>query len=130
MNAQVKLWPGWLRRREPWQLLLLLLLGVISWFAFAPVHFDDGGLPLDKGRHLAAFAVLTWVSLAAFGGRGRGRPSLTVWVVLAMLGYGLLIELVQSQLPGREASGWDLLADAVGIAIGLAVARWISPPAT
>lgn len=50
---------------------------------------------------------------------------------LALLAYGGLIEMVQSQIPSRTAAWDDLLADAVGIAGGLLLAallrrRW--PP--
>ena len=48
--------PAWALQRGPWRALLLVRLAVVSWFAFARVQFNDGGLPLDKGRHLAAFA--------------------------------------------------------------------------
>ncbi|MFN8892561.1 MAG: VanZ family protein [Betaproteobacteria bacterium] len=43
-----------------------------------------------------------------------------------MLAYGVFIELVQSRIPGRAASGWDVLADAAGIALGLLAARAFS----
>lgn len=111
-----------LQRPGPWRALLLLLLGVVSWFAFAPVAFDDGGLPLDKGRHLAAFAVLAWVAAQGFG-----STKATLWrIALALLAYGVLIELVQAQIPGRHASGADVVADALGLALGLAAARRFS----
>lgn len=116
-------WPAPLRRRRPWRVLLLLLLMVVCWFAFAPVHFDDGGLPLDKLRHVAAFAVLAWVAMVGWA----GVPGLASRVAMALLAYGLFIEAVQSRLDGRHASGWDLLADAAGIALGLVLARPFNP---
>jgi VanZ family protein len=109
-----------LRRRGSWRALLALLLAVVSWFAFAPVRFDDGGLPLDKARHLAAFGALAWVALQGFGRGAAWR------VAAALLAYGVFIELVQSRIPGRAASGWDVLADAAGIALGLLAARAFS----
>jgi VanZ family protein len=114
--------PEALRGPRPWRLLLLALLLVVSWFAFAPVHFDDRELPLDKLRHFAAFAALAWVAVQGFG---RARPAATA-VALALLGYGVFIELVQSLIPGRQASAADVLADAVGIALGLLAARAFS----
>ena len=114
--------PEALRSPVPWRVLLALLLAAISWFAFAPVHFDDGGLPLDKARHLLAFGALAWVAAQGFAG-GRGAR----WRVAgALLAYGVFIELVQSQIPGREASAWDVLADAAGITLGLLAARAFS----
>jgi VanZ family protein len=114
--------PAWALQRGPWRVLLVLLLLVVSWFAFARVQFDDGGLPLDKGRHLAAFAALAWVAAQAFA----GARAATTRIALALLAYGVFIELVQSQIPGRFASGLDVAADACGVVIGLLAARLIS----
>jgi VanZ family protein len=116
-------WPAPLRQRRPWRVLLLGLMLVVSWFAFAPVRFDDDGLPLDKLRHVAAFAVLAWVAMVAWA----GTPKLALRVAIGLLAYGLFIEAVQGRLDGRHASGWDLLADAVGVAFGLALARQFNP---
>lgn len=116
-------WPAPLRQPRPWRVLLLVLLMVVSWFAFVPGRTDDGGLPLDKLRHVAAFAVLAWVAMVAWA----GVPGLASRVVMALLAYGLFIEAVQGQLDGRHASGWDLLANAAGIALGLALARPFNP---
>jgi VanZ family protein len=45
-----------------------------------------------------------------------------------LLAYGVLIELLQSRIPGRSAEAADVLADAIGIALGLSayalVAWW------
>jgi len=112
---------AWLRRPAPWRALLALMVAVISWFAFAPVQFDDGELPLDKARHLFAFAALAWVATQGFG---RAR---TAAIAMALLAYGVFIEIVQSQVPGRHASTADVLADALGIALGLLAARAFSP---
>jgi len=114
--------PGWALQRRPWRALLLVLLAVVSWFAFARVQFNDGGLPLDKGRHLAAFATLAWVAAQAFA----GAQAAFVRIALALLAFGVFIELVQSQIPGRFASGLDVAADAVGIVLGLLAARFFS----
>jgi VanZ family protein len=114
---------AWLRRPAPWRALLLLMLATVSWFAFAPVHFDDGELPLDKARHLLAFAALAWVATQGWGRVHRAG------LAAALLAYGVFIELVQSQVPGRHASTADVLADALGIALGLLLARAFSPVA-
>ena len=42
--------------------------------------------------------------------------------MLALLAYGIGIEVAQSFLPPREADAMDVLADGVGIALGLAAA--------
>ena len=113
--------PAWLQQPAPWRALMLAMLAVVSWFAFAPVAFEDSGLPLDKARHLLAFGALAWVAVQGWG------PGRTPALAAALLGYGVLIELVQSQVPGRHASAADVLADALGIVAGVLLARAFSP---
>lgn len=95
-----------LRKAYRWA-LILCVLGV-SLLAFAPLTHS----PLfsyDKSNHLFAFAVLAWLVERNW----PSRPAAVRWGLL--LGYGLLIELVQSQLPYRDFSLLDLVADGVGI---------------
>lgn len=104
--------PRW---RAAWRLLFLVLIGVVSWLAFSPNPPPAADLGWDKANHFAAFATLTGVALQSLRA-GRRR----VWIVLvAMLGYGILIELVQSQIPGRDADVRDVAADMVGAFIGV-----------
>jgi VanZ family protein len=90
--------------------LAALLLGVLV--AMRPV----GGALLftlgDKVAHAAAFATFAvW-----FGGLVESR---LMWrVALALLAYGVLIEVLQSLVPYRSADSQDLAADAVGILLG------------
>lgn len=79
---------------------------------------------LDKLMHGAAFFALALTAALA----QRPSPRNTWRLTAALLAYGALIEVAQRWIPGRDASGLDLLADAVGTACGLAVAwalrRW------
>ena len=93
------------------------------WLAFAAITvlallpgyaFPAPLLGPDKVEHALAFLVLTL--LAASGWR-----QLPLWFIsLAMMTYGLLIELIQGW-PGlqRSPSFADVLADLVGIGLGL-----------
>ncbi|WP_343630233.1 VanZ family protein [Roseateles sp.] len=117
--------PRW---RAAWRLLFLMLIGVVSWLAFSPNPPPAADLGWDKANHFAAFASLTVVALQSLRA-GRRR----VWIVLlAMLGYGILIEIVQAQIPGRDADVRDVAADMVGAFIGVllhgALTRLIKGP--
>jgi len=72
----------------------------------------------DKANHTAAYA-----ALALAGGIGyRGvRPLMLVALGLLLLGAAL--ELAQSALPGRIASLYDVLANAMGIVLGSLLAN-------
>lgn len=75
----------------------------------------------DKANHAAAYAMLAFVGGLSIG---TGRPLLLVAVALLILGGGL--EIAQAAVPNRTPSPFDVLADAVGIALGIsfAIGAW------
>jgi len=99
----------------------LASLLAIAFLAFAPFP-EAPGLDWDKANHLLAFVTLA--ALAELGWPGRGAMP---WRLGLVLGYGVLIELVQAQLPYRQASVLDLVADGLGVALylGLKRAAWM-----
>ena len=106
-------------RRVLWRALLALMLAVITWLALSPAPpktLNTGG---DKANHGLAFASLAFSAVWAFWQRPRQWPML----VAALLAYGVGIEIAQSFLPPREADWHDVVADGVGIALGL-LAAW------
>ena len=70
----------------------------------------------DKANHALAFFVLLWLLDYAY-------PAASLWVkkILPLLIYGLLIECVQSQIPGRYLSLLDFFSDIVGLAAYLLI---------
>ncbi|MBD3808821.1 MAG: VanZ family protein, partial [Epsilonproteobacteria bacterium] len=71
----------------------------------------------DKANHFIAFIIL-YVTLSL------GYPKLEVFKkVLILLTFGIQIEAVQYFLPNREFSLLDVLADGVGIIMGMIVVR-------
>jgi|CXWL01.1.fsa_nt_gi VanZ family protein len=90
--------------------LVLLALGLVS--ALSPV---PSVLPLtlnDKLIHMAGFLFfMLW-----FGGVFEVRFAPVV--VVALSAYGLLIELLQSLTPTRQAETLDLIADVSGVLLG------------
>ena len=94
----------------------------IAVLAFAPLA-SDPGTGNDKLNHLLAFGVLAALADRSFPGPGPGK-GWGKWV--SLMAYGLLIEGVQSFLPYREASGWDLLADGAGIGLYVVAARLVA----
>lgn len=69
----------------------------------------------DKAQHALGFAVLAWLA-AASGLRWRN-------IALGLLVWGALIEVLQSLTTWRQGDVWDWVADAIGIAFGLALSR-------
>jgi VanZ family protein len=76
------------------------------------------GLVWDKLVHAAAYCVLGFLSLRAFhGGIKPLRLTPSLLAMLLTVGYGVLDEMHQSRVPGRDASALDWVADAVGAAV-------------
>lgn len=91
----------------------------------------DLGFPLDKLEHALAFLVmqlLGWRALR-YEFPERGTPELAVWAGLGAVAVGVGLELYQLGLPHRSAEFADVIADAVGAAIGalLTARRGFSP---
>lgn len=98
-----------------YRLLFLAALLSISTLAFLP---DYNALPpivsvSDLLNHAAAFIFLSVLYTLAY-------PHSFQRIALTLLGYGLLIELVQAFLPTRFASIEDVVADAAGVIAGIA----------
>ncbi len=70
----------------------------------------------DKANHTLAFFVLLALLDHAY-------PSVNLWLkkILPLVAYALLIEWVQSQIPGRDASLLDIVGDLVGLAAYLLI---------
>jgi len=79
----------------------------------------------DKALHTVGYAGIGLLALRAFhGGIRAPRPAPTLLAALTVILWGISDEIHQSFVPGRDASGWDVLADAVGFgaAVGLMAA--------
>ena len=90
--------------------LVVLLLGPGT-----PLEREIIGL--DKLAHFGAFGGLLW----SFGVLFRRQPR--ALLAIYAIGFGALAEVVQG-LVGRDASWLDLLADALGVLVALAVWSW------
>ena len=81
----------------------------------------------DKLMHLAAFAVLGFLSLGAMRVSAAGFRAGQVWLSIMLVSlFGVLIEYNQSFLPGRDASIGDLVADLAGASLGAGLLYWLS----
>jgi len=80
----------------------------------------------DKLLHVAAFTGLGVLVLgASHGGLRRLVPGAAVGAVLLTAGYGVVDELHQSTVSGRDASVGDVVADIVGALVALAIFAWV-----
>jgi len=105
-------------QRRLWRALLAVLLVAITWLALTPAPPKGLSTGWDKSNHLLAFGALAFAGVWA-----QWRQPRQWWrLVAALLAYGIGIEIAQHFLPPREADPMDVLADSMGIIVGLLVA--------
>jgi VanZ family protein len=110
-----------LRYRRYWILLSVALVAVVVWGSLQTA-FDAGGLQgFDKYQHFGTYLVLAaWFT----GLVGRSRYWL---VVTGLLALGLAMEIAQFAMQaGRMGDPYDMVANAAGVAAGLALALWVT----
>jgi VanZ family protein len=107
----------------PWRAGLLglaLLVNIGFYLPSLPEGTPGAGTPgLDKAVHLLVFALTVFAAGRLLAPRRRFPIG---WVALVALVHAVVIELVQLvAMPDRSADVADVLFDAVGIALGLAL---------
>lgn len=98
------------------RVLLLAAVPGVAWLAFDPHPPPAADTGWDKSNHALAFGVMAMLAWAGYPGPARRPLQVTAW----LMAYGVVIEVVQSRIPGRSGEWPDLIADAAGIALGLA----------
>ena len=93
------------------RILLLFSILTITFVATQEVVLEDQFLTLDKFLHFGCFIYLT---IIAFLSKIFYQE---LWVYVIVLGYGILIEIVQIYIPYRSFEFFDIFADFAGILI-------------
>lgn len=89
-----------------------MMVGVLVLSLLPPSAGSVVTVGWDKANHASAFFALAVLGLGGYPGR-------TAFVCAGLLGYGVLVELLQGTTTWRAAEAADLLADAIGIAVGV-----------
>ncbi len=100
--------PRWYWRLGFWTLVLAVVVVSLLPVAYLP---EQVASIWDKAQHALGFAVLAVLGLWAYPGRAGV-------VLLGLLLLGALIELAQNATGWRQGDWQDLLANAVGMALG------------
>lgn len=101
---------------------------IILFFSVAPLELKTpiGAGYLDKIAHFTLYLILAF--LFAWGLRFSGKaPSVKniVFALILTIGYGILIEILQSFIPERDACARDALSNAGGVLIGTYLGRLV-----
>jgi len=102
--------------QKGWRLAFFGCAAAVLVLALIPTPQALPSTGWDKSDHLLAFAVMGLLGLRAFP-RNLGLS------VAGLLAYGIIIELLQSLVPYRDAEWRDVVADAIGIALAVGIAH-------
>lgn len=95
------------------RLMFFVCLASIEFLATTTMKIEIVESVWDKANHFIAFFVLYILLSFAY-------KNLSLFMkVLILLGFGIQIEIVQSFIDGRSASFLDIVADSIGITIGI-----------
>lgn len=101
-------------------LLALELLGII----YLSIKSPNGGVNVhinDKLGHFIGYGVLSCNTFLVFGFKNKATTLKLLFVLIAI---GVILEWVQGFIPAREVSALDVVANAVGVALGT-TSYWI-----
>lgn len=99
------------------RIIFFIYLSLILYLAVTSQEIEVVKNSLDKLNHFAAFFVLYVLLTFAFA-----NISIFYRFVIS-LAFGFFIEVIQYFLPNREFSLFDILADIVGICLGIIFIR-------
>ncbi len=103
-----------LRWRGGWLSGGVALLLLVAFLTLRPK-----GVPLPGVSHADKLAhALAYFTLAAWFG-GVFRPERYLALALSLIAFGVVLELLQALMPQRFADGYDMLANATGVGLGV-----------
>ena len=123
---------SWRRFRLPLAGLTIAYTVVLVFATHYPKPEDLLGPnpPSDKTLHFLAYGLLGLLVAATLAAAGRWSPARITLMGLGLLAFAAVDEATQPMF-GRSADTWDLVYDAAGLAIGIAlvaVARTLVKP--
>lgn len=101
-----------------WRWLLAIAMVALLALSLMPASISAPSTGWDKSNHALGFAALAFFAHWA-------RPASIPMALLGLLGYGALIEGLQSLTPDRLAEWSDLWADGVGLLVGAVLALMV-----
>ena len=97
------------------KIAFIVYAGIVAVVSLLPGG-NDSGEYLDKVVHLLVYYIF-----AVFGYRMLANKRYYFYICLGIIIYGGLIELGQSYSPYRDMSGFDVVANIAGVALGALV---------
>ena len=101
-------------------LLALEFLGIVYLSLKSPQNGVNIQLN-DKVGHFIGYGVLSLNTFLVFEFKPLRKG---IFLIIGLIGWGVLMEGLQGFVPGREVSGLDIVANSIGVAIGTIVSFW------
>lgn len=109
-----------------------MFITTLSLFSLSDMDLDTGTLNIpyaDKITHFVFYTVFAFLGCMFVRERTQGHWELgktTKYILLAAIGYGILIEALQYTLTvDRMAEFGDVLANSLGAFVGIGLVRWL-----
>lgn len=102
-----------------WRGQFVLLTAIATYLSWSPSPGEVFESFSDKFLHILCWGVLTLSLRLALMSQGRRLP----WAALGLFAYSVVVEIGQIWVPNRMFSGLDLVANGVGVLLGLVGAR-------
>ena len=99
-----------------WRFIFFVTAIAVLFLAIVPTSTPLPTTGWDKSNHLVAFAALAYLGQKAFSQNAFK-------LIIGLIAFGGLIELLQTFTPTRSGEWQDLIADVIGIFIGLLIAK-------
>ena len=108
--------------RRLWLAAGWAIVVAIVWLSVTPAPPELDVTQGDKLGHVLAYAALMfWFCQLSAARNAR------IGYAIAFLALGIGLEFVQGALGYRSFEMWDMLADAIGIAVGWLIASFVRP---
>lgn len=129
MQMPIRKW--WVPKSGLFSFLFFFWMALLSLLSLMPMDdMDLGGLQIpymDKWVHMGFYFVAMFLGCfflwERFRNRLRKRPSM-LWMGVALVVYGMIIELLQEGMGLDRSAEWtDLAANVVGICLGAWLVR-------
>lgn len=114
--------------RASQRIAIFRFIPAVAWMGVIYYSSSQSTVPQPPGismslaalaAHVVTYAVLAVLLLYAVSGYATIRARTYVLVLLVAVGYGISDELHQSFVPGRQATVFDVIADAAGAVLAL-----------